>query len=320
MNSSGSQKPRLASRLSSLPPSQRRTPSRRDSDLSHLLKREEKERVIAEELDAFRDERGQLPAGIVRQLTRGLLEDYECLDRERFADELADRIEIFPDSSFLVRYLVSLFAVYEFTRHQDLTVKCADFCLSGAGRDYGMASAYSTLLSKVVENAMEAGVPEEARRTLLSETMAAAEAVQGSVFGALRVLSEVSTFAYLISIAEDGIAQPEAQGDELPPPDADLYSSFLRAFRNTRAAFAEDPAAAKEFFFNCMDICKACRTDLFRVFVRVAAWAGKLKPADNAKYVREALLALKSWDLPYLKALEANLARHEGLFPLAEAL
>ena len=283
--------------------------SRRDSDLILLKKREEQERIVADELDSFRRAGGSL-----RQTIEVLAGKYKFFDRERFIDQLTERAEKIPSSISLVRYVVSTFMVYEFTNHQDLTMKFADFCLSKSEGYYNMASAYSTLLSKVVEVAVGAGVQEEARRDMLERTIELSGRFGTQSFAALRVISEVVLFSYVIHLSSRQEEQETSAKERLPLPAADPFRSFLLALENIFAV-TRDPSLITGFLSSCMEMSRAYRAEQFLLGISIIGSASKLNARENKKLVEDALAALNYHDLNFLKTIETNMLRNQTFFP-----
>lgn len=297
-----------------------------------LAKREVSEKEVALELDKFRKAGKNL-----RDAVGALAADYEFLERERFVNGLSalvdklvrgplldgqqGNVEKFPDSVFLVRFLVSIFRIYKFTKHQDLTMHCAEFCLEKtqpvgkSGWDAGMASAYSTMLSKVVDNAVVAGASEKMRRRALQKTVELAGAF-GETTSTLRAFSEVSTFAYRIRSID--AEQKPARDAELPLPDRDPYFTFLLAMGNAMLVSDNNPGTVGGFLESAMDMQRSCRDDLFFSAAAIISWASVLELRENREIVQETLLALRDWDKAYLVALEANLLQIPGLLEKAK--
>ncbi len=283
-------------------PFMRVSPSRRDSDLSHLARREESEKALAHELDEYLKSKRKM-----RDLLDALAKDYEFLERGRFVNELCERIEKFPESRSKVGFIVSIFAIYEYTGHQDLAIRSADFCLRMSQNNYGMASAHSTLLCRIADNAACSGATAEMCRDIIEKSMDLSGRFWDNAFSTLRAISEVSTFCLGIRLKSSEDSQPGIEMGQLPLQEPNLFLTFLAALESIFSYSRERPAAINEFIACCMDMSRACRAELFVSSVLVLAWAAKLGGSENEKYVRETLMALQSWDQEHLACMETTL-------------
>lgn len=297
------------------PPRLRAQPSRRDSDTDYLSRRDEAESTLAREVDEY------LGAGKkMRDLIYALSGDYDFLDRDKFVNEICERIDRFPESRSKVGFVVSIFGIYEFTGHQDLAIECADFCIRNSDGNHGMASAFSTLLCRVADNCVNNGGSRETCRDVVVKTMQLSinhlepSASPGtSSFSILRAISEASTFCRRIRIRKEEDSQPGIVLAHLPLRGQDIFTTFLSAFENICSYGKERPEAINEFIFLCMDMCKAYRAELFVSAVSILAWSSKLAKKENEKYIRETFTALQAWDQEYLECLEIGLLGGMGL-------
>jgi len=297
--------------------------SRHDSDENYVRRREESERALAQEVDEYlksdRPQGEDLPPEQIRKKMRELLDalsrDYQFLDRNRFVDELCAMVDKIPGSRSKVGFIVSIFAIYEYTNHQKLAIGCADFCLEKSPGNHQLSSAYSMFLCKIADNAACAGAPQDMCRKVVEKSMEISGRFAESSFPALRTISEVSTFCRNIRLKTSEDSQPGIRIGQLPLPEPDLFSAFLLALENVCASQKDRPSAINEFLSCSIDMCKSFRAELFISTVSVLAWAAKLGQDENKRYVNEALIALQSWDQVYLSALETCLVRDRGLFP-----
>ncbi len=291
------------------PPRLKSQPTRHDSDMDYLSRRDEAEGALAQEVDRY------LKTGrTMRDLIHALSMDYEFLDRDRFVNELFERIDKFPESRSKIGFVVSIFGIYEFTGHQDLAVECADFCISNSQGNHGMASAFSNLLCRVADNFVNNGGGQETCREVVVKTMRlSANRIEPSAstgsgaFSILRAISEASTFCRRIRISKEDDSQPGIVLAHLPLRGNDVFTTFLSAFENVCSYGKERPEAINEFIFSCMDMCKACRAELFVSAISILAWSSNLSKKENEKYVHETFTALQGWDQEYLECLEIGL-------------
>ncbi|NYZ61002.1 hypothetical protein H0O01_04890 [Candidatus Micrarchaeota archaeon] len=291
------------------PPRPRIQPSRHDSDTDYLARRAEAEKVVAQEVDEC------LKSGrSMRELVYALSMDYDFLDRGRFVDELCERIDKFPESRLKVGFIVSIFAIYEFTNHQKLAIDCADFCIRNSDGSHGMASACSTLLCRVADNCACAGAIPKMCRDAVLKTMEISTSSSSSPFSVMRAISEVSAFCRSIRIKGQDDSQPGIVLAQLPLRERDVFSTFLSAIANVCSCSGQNPEAINEFIYSCMDMCRAYNAKLFVSAISVLAWSAKAGGNENPKYVGEVLIALQNWDQEHLAAMETTLAR--GMKPL----
>jgi len=252
----------------------------------------------------------------MRELVYALSVDYDFLDRNKFVDELCGRIGKFPESRSKVGFIVSIFAIYEFTNHQKLAIQCADFCIRNSNGSHGMASACATLLCRVADNCACAGATHEMCRDAVIKTMEISTGPSSSPFFIMRAISEVSAFCRCIRIRGQDDSQPGIVLEQLPLRERDVFSTFLAAIANVRSYSGQKPEAMNEFISSCMDMRRECRAGLFVSAVSVLAWAAKAGGHENHKYVGEVLTALRGWDQEHLAAMETTLAREMKPLPV----
>jgi hypothetical protein len=307
-------KPLLESRP---PPRLRTQPSRHDSDTDYLSRREEAERTLAQEVDEYLNA-GRQPGEVLpreqvnermRKLIDALADDYEFLNHKKFVDELCERIERFPESRSKVVFMVSIFAIYEFTSHQDLAMQCADFCIRNSHGNPGMASVCSTILCRIADNCACMGAGPEMCQSAILQSMELSSRFENSAFQTLRAISEVSTFCRTIRIKSSEDSKPGIAIRQLPLQQENLFFTFLAAFGNINSYAREHPPAVNDFIASCMDMARAWRAELFVSAVSVLAFAALLDAKENEKYVRETIIALQSWDREYLAYMEAGLSK-----------
>lgn len=225
-------------------------------------------------------------------------------------DELCERIGKFPESKSKVGFIVSIFAIYEFTRHQDFAIECADFCMMNSHGNHGIASACSTLLCRIADNCANSGWSQEACRDAILKTMRLSSfhaESSASPFSILRAISEASSFCRRVRIRKENDSQPGVALAHLSLRGRDVFSAFLSAFENVFSVMKDKPDAINEFIFSCMEMCRACKADIFVSAVSVLSWSSQLSKEENEKYVCEAFSALQAWDRKYLECLEIGI-------------
>ena len=121
--------------------------------------------------------------------------DSKFFNKECFINELAERMERFPEGKFTIPFVVSIAMIYEHTRHQDLTMRCADECLKAGNGNFAMFSVFSMYLEKVANDAANAKVPEKSIQKMLEKILGIMGVFGNNSFAPLRVISEVSQFA-----------------------------------------------------------------------------------------------------------------------------
>ena len=309
MNSGPAKKISISSQppspLSDVRPISRRVlPYRRDSDTDYVERTEKAVAALAQEVDEC------LKSGrTMRELILGLAKAYEFFDREKFVDELCEKVEKFPETRSKINFIVSIFSIYEYTNHQDLAIRCADFSFQNSNGSHAMASACSTLLCRIVDNCILSGAGKELCRDAIEKAMGLSSAMGGSPFSTIRPISEVSTFCRNIRLKTSEDSQPGMVLGTLPLQEPNLLLTFLAALENVISYAKERPEAINEFIASCMEMAKAWKPELFVSAVSILAWAAKLDKKENEGYIRETLVALQSWDQSYLSCMEANLSK-----------
>lgn len=282
--------------------------SRRDSDTDYLLRSEKAIAGLAAEVDKCLGSGGNL-----RGLIAALANDYEFMDREKFVREICERVEKFPETKHKVAFIVNIFAIYEYTGHQDLAVRCADFCIRSSCGSHPIASACSTLLCRIADNCTLIGSGPAACREAMERVLSISAGLVGNPFLFVRPVSEISTFCRSIRLKESDDSQPGVAIGALPLRRDNLFLNFLSALANVASFAAHSPNALYEFIASCMDMARAWRAELFVSAVSVLASAALLDAKENEKYVRETLLALQTWDQEYINCLEASLMKQVGI-------
>lgn len=302
------------------PPAQKRSfATRRDSDASHLARREEMEREIAALFDVYipdgiRLDEFRNPEGNFRLLMWKFLENHKFYDKEKFINEITERMERFPEGKFIIPFVVSIVAIYEYAQHQDLAIESADMCLKRGNGNFAMVSLFSMFLSKIAHDAANANVPHATLQKMISKTLGILDGFEDGAFAPLRMISEVSPFAESLRPSRSKVGNPRIDIGTLPLPDKEPFMSFLLAFENVCIACRQDPAAINEFCCYFNDLSKG-KEDFFLSCVSVLAWSARLKPRENSRVVGEVLAALRSWDLSYLKTLEKGLSMEIDISP-----
>jgi len=293
-------KPLLESRP---PPRLRIQPSRHDSDTDYLSRREGAEKALVQEIGEY------LKSGRKMHILIGALaDDYEFFDRQKFVDGLCERVERISDVRPKVGFLVSIFAIYEYTGHQDLAMRCADFCFQRFHGNHGMASVQSMLLCRIADNAACGGATPEMCRDILDKSLGICEGQGDGAFHMLRAISEVSTFCLGIRLKRSDDSQPGIAIGRMPLREPNLFMTFIAALENICRYGKEKPEAVNEFLASCMDMSRAWRAELFVSSVSVLAWAAMLGWKENREYAGEVMGALREWDQCHLTAMETTLA------------